>query len=71
MAVVDPTTQKIIEWREVSLMNVSYSGQLQQATGETTQQAWNMQYKKRLAEEFGTSKSKRKINQMLSNTITS
>ena len=39
--------------------------------GETTQQAWNMQYKKRLAEEFGTSKSKRKINQMLSNTITS
>jgi hypothetical protein len=33
------------------------------------QQAWTMHYKKKLAEEFGTSKSKRKINQMLSNTI--
>ena len=43
----------------------------QDATGETTQQAWSMQYKKKLAEEFGTSKSKRKINQMLSNTINS
>jgi hypothetical protein len=43
----------------------------QDATGDTTQQAWSMQYKKKLAEEFGTSKSKRKINQMLSNTINS
>ena len=41
----------------------------QEGTGETTQVPWDMKYKKRLAEEFGTSKSKRKINQMLSNTI--
>lgn len=41
----------------------------QNATGETTQQAWSINYKKKLAEEFGTSKSKRKINQMLSNNI--
>lgn len=50
-------------------MDVRSLVKLQEGNGETTQQAWSMQYKKKLAEGFGTSKSKRKINQMLSNTI--
>lgn len=71
IAVVDPKTKEIVGWREVCLMQVDCVRREMEVKGETTQQAWNMQYKKRLAEEFGTSKSKRKINQMLSNTITS
>ena len=50
-------------------MQVKPKTKEQDGPGETTQVAWDMKYKKKLAEEFGTSKSKRKINQMLSNTI--
>lgn len=68
-AIVDPKTGKILEWKDVSLMQVKSTLKGQSSTGETTQQAWSINYKKKLAEEFGTSKSKRKINQMLSNNI--
>ena len=69
MAVVEPSTGNILEWRDAVLMQVRSKVKAQEGNGETTQVAWDMRYKKRLAEEFGTSKSKRKINQMLSNTI--
>ena len=68
-AIVDPKTGKILEWKDVGLMQVKSTLKGQNATGETTQQAWSINYKKKLAEQFGTSKSKRKINQMLSNNI--
>ena len=69
MAIVDPKTGDIVQWRNVRLMNVKNVNEGQEGTGETTKTMWNLQYKKKLAEEFGTIKSKRKVNQMLSNTI--
>ena len=36
---------------------------------ETTLQKWSIEHKKNMVSQFGTSKSKRKINQMLSNII--
>lgn len=35
----------------------------------TTLQKWSIEHKKNMVSQFGTSKSKRKINQMLSNII--
>ncbi len=35
----------------------------------TTVQKWSIEHKKNMVSQFGTSKSKRKINQMLSNII--
>ena len=50
VAVVDPQTQQILEWRDVSMMQVTHKEFEEEKIRETTQQAWNMQYKKRLAQ---------------------
>lgn len=50
MAVVDPTTGNILEWREAVLMQVRSKVKAQEGSGETTQVAWDMKYKKKLAE---------------------
>ena len=67
MGSVNPTTKEI-EWKETTVMEVK-AKMPESKEAETTKQSWDINYKKRIVEEFGTSKSKRKINQMFSNII--
>ena len=49
IAVVDPSNGNIVEWRDAVMMQVKSKVKGQEGNGETTQVAWDIKYKKRLA----------------------
>ncbi len=63
----DPKTGKI-ELKDAIMMEARTKMVSEVETG-TTVQKWSIEHKKNMVSQFGTSKSKRKINQMLSNII--
>lgn len=65
---VDSATGKIVEFKKAALYDMRSTAVLEEET-ETKVQKWSLEHKKNMVSQFGTSKSKRKLNQMMSNII--
>lgn len=66
VAVVE--NDQIIEWRTANMYDVRSTAVTERET-ETQLQKWSLEHKKNMVAQFGTSKSKRKLNQMMNNII--
>ena len=59
---------RILEWKQAGLYEVRTQAVVEKE-GETKLQKWSLEHKKNMVSQFGTSKSKRKLNQMMNNII--
>lgn len=66
MAVVEGG--KVVEWRKAGMYDLR-STAVKEEENESKVQKWSLEHKKNMVSQFGTSKSKRKLNQMMNNII--
>ena len=59
---------RIVKNQDARLYEVRSTG-VQEQESETKVQKWSLEHKKNMVSQFGTSKSKRKLNQMMNNII--
>jgi hypothetical protein len=59
---------KIVEWQPASMFDMRCTA-VKEQENETKVQKWSLEHKKSMVSQFGTSKSKRKLNQMMNNII--
>lgn len=59
---------KIVEWVPANMLDMRCSV-IKEQENETKVQKWSLEHKKNMVSQFGTSKSKRKLNQMMNNII--
>ena len=59
---------KVVEWRKAGMYDLRCTA-VKEEENESKVQKWSLEHKKNMVSQFGTSKSKRKLNQMMNNII--
>lgn len=59
---------KILGFKDAKMYDMRSTAVVEQES-ETKVQKWSLEHKKNMVSQFGTSKSKRKLNQMMNNII--